>query len=139
MNARSLTPVDLDAATVRDLMRLPGLPDVVAVAAWKSDELRITVRRSATGWAHIAVKRQDGGLVRDWRQLQRVKNHLGGEESTAIEVFPPESRLVDTVNEYHLWVLPDDFELPVGFSRRSVLGPDEAVEYRQPGESQRAF
>jgi hypothetical protein len=40
----------------------------------------------------------------DWRDLQAIKNQLCGDEAEAIQLFPAESRVVDTANQYHLWV-----------------------------------
>jgi hypothetical protein len=47
-----------------------------------------------------------------WYDMQRIKNELFGPERVAVEVFPKESRLVDQANMWHLWVLPEGFELP---------------------------
>ena len=35
-------------------------------------------------------------------------------DRVAVEVYPPESQLVDDADLYHLWVLPAGFELPFG-------------------------
>jgi hypothetical protein len=43
----------------------------------------------------------------DWRHFQAIKNQLCGEERLAVEIYPPESQLVDEANEYWLWVLPE--------------------------------
>ena len=63
---------------------------------------------------HLVVRRHDRKPVRLWADMQRVKNELLGQERLAIEVFPPESQLIDAANCYHLWVLPEGFELPFG-------------------------
>ncbi len=47
----------------------------------------------------------DGGL--SWDDLQEVKNAIWGREVVAIEVYPPESRRVDSGNWRHLWRLRD--------------------------------
>lgn len=56
---------------------------------------------------HLSIKRIDKQPMREWRDLQRIKNELIGEEFEAVEVFPKESQLVDTSNQYHLWAFPD--------------------------------
>jgi len=53
----------------------------------------------------IAIQRRDGAAVQDWRDLQAIKNELFGAEHEAIELYPAESRVVDTQNQFHLWVL----------------------------------
>ncbi|MDJ0631065.1 MAG: hypothetical protein QNJ44_22600 [Rhodobacter sp.] len=40
-----------------------------------------------------------------WPEMQRIKNELAGEGSTAVEVYPPQSELVDGADMYHIWVL----------------------------------
>ena len=53
----------------------------------------------------IAIQRRDGAAVQDWRDLQAIKNELFGAGHEAIELYPAESRVVDTQNQFHLWVL----------------------------------
>jgi hypothetical protein len=57
----------------------------------------------------------------DWRHFQRIKNELCGPEREAVEIYPAESRLVDTANEFWLWVLPEGERLPFGFNERRVI------------------
>lgn len=56
-------------------------------------------------WWHLSIRRQDRAPVRDWRDLQRIKNELVDPEAEAIELFPAESRLQDTANQFHLHVV----------------------------------
>ena len=58
------------------------------------------------GAIHLSIRHQNRKAIRDWRHFQRIKNELVGAEREAIEIFPPESQLVDTANQYHLFVLP---------------------------------
>lgn len=76
---------------------------------------------------HISLKRRDRHVVHDWRHLQAIKNEIFGPERMAFEIYPPESKLVDTANQYHLWVLPESFELPFGFDEQ-LLSSDYQVE-----------
>ena len=69
---------------------------------------------------HLSIKRRDRETIHDWRDLQEIKNQLCGAEREAIELYPAESRRVDSANQYHLWVFPDGFRLPVGFTERYV-------------------
>ena len=59
------------------------------------------------GGLHLSIRHNERKAVRDWRHFQRIKNELAGAEREAVEIFPPESQLVDTSNQYHLWVLPE--------------------------------
>lgn len=64
------------------------------------------------GAIHLSIRHNDRRAVRDWRHFQRIKNELAGKEREAIEIFPPESQLVDTANQYHLFVLPVGVSTP---------------------------
>jgi hypothetical protein len=61
---------------------------------------------------HLRVWRIDGGDKITWDELQAVKNEAIEPESTCIEVYPPESELVNDVNLRHLWVVPDGTFIP---------------------------
>ena len=64
------------------------------------------------GAIHLSIRDNKRRAVRDWRHFQRIKNELAGYEREAIEIFPPESQLVDTANQYHLFVLPKGISTP---------------------------
>lgn len=71
---------------------------------------------------HLSIKRVDREAIHDWRVLQAIKNALVGEECEAIELYPAESRLIDTANQYHLWAFTDpEVRLPFGWQERSVV------------------
>jgi hypothetical protein len=78
---------------------------------------------SAPPFIHLTITRHDGAPCKEWSHLQRIKNELIGPEHEAVELFPAESRLVDAVDQYHLWVHADpSFRFPLGFqTRRFVL------------------
>lgn len=85
----------------------------------------------------LSIKRRDKAPVHDWRDLQAVKNLIVGPEHEGFEVYPAEARLVDTANQYHLWVFLDvKVRLPVGFGEREVLNADQAAAV---GATQRDF
>jgi len=92
------------------------------------------------GWPNmiwLSIKRTDQEAIHDWRDLQTIKNQIVGPENEAVEVYPAESRMVDTANQFHLWVFTDPtIKLPFGFQMRSVTGPDMAKMY---GGKQRPF
>ena len=85
----------------------------------------------------LSIKRRDRESIHDWRDLQAIKNMIVGEEHEGFEVYPAESRLVDTANQFHLWVFADAaVRLPVGFREREVTGAPEAAAV---GAKQRDF
>lgn len=98
---------------------------------WINDVYQVNVRRHEGGVnaegdefppiIHLSIKRRDKAPVIDWRDKQQIKNELTSPEFEAIELFPAESRLVDTANQYHLWVFADaSLRIPVGFPGRLV-------------------
>jgi hypothetical protein len=86
----------------------------------------------------LSIKRRDKAPAKDWRHFQRIKNELVGAENEAIEIYPAESRLVDTANQYHLWVFKDPtFRIPMGFNNgRKTMEPEHA---ERTGAKQRGF
>lgn len=68
---------------------------------------------------HLSIKVHDKQAHHDWRDLQRIKNEICGPECDAVEIYPAESKLVDTANQYHLTVFRD-YKLPFGFQSRLV-------------------
>lgn len=61
---------------------------------------------------HLMVQSEGGAL--GWAEKQKIKSELAGAHRLAVEVFPPEVSLVDQADVFHLWVLPDGFQLPFG-------------------------
>src|SRR5262249_2281454 len=61
--------------------------------------------RSVPPFIHLNIHRLDGQPCKEWWHFQQIKNELVGPEFEAVELFPAESRLVDSGNEYHLWVV----------------------------------
>jgi hypothetical protein len=88
----------------------------------------------------LSIKRNDREPIHDWRSLQEIKNTVVGKENEAFEIYPAESRLVDTSNQYHLWVFKDKGNrLPVGWTERLVMDERKArkvgAKQRKLGES----
>ncbi len=83
---------------------------------------------------HLSIKRIDREPIMDWRDLQAIKTQLCGAEAEAIQLFPAESRVVDTSNQYHLWVFMK------GSGRkfpRLPLGWDTGMQTDTPGANAR--
>ncbi|UWS78504.1 hypothetical protein N1037_14645 [Phaeobacter sp. G2] len=51
---------------------------------------------------HLWVE-HDGSI--SWDKLQEIKNQVWGSETAAIEVYPPQSRVVNNKTIRHLWRL----------------------------------
>ena len=52
---------------------------------------------------HLQIEAHDHSATHDWRDFQRLKTEILGEEEEALELYPAESCLVDDRNAYHLW------------------------------------
>lgn len=89
----------------------------------------------------LSISRKDRKTIRDWRHLQRIKNELVGPECEGMELFPAESRLVDTSNQFHLFCSPDPtFRFPWGYQEREVMDREElAADPDAQGAVQRPF
>lgn len=98
---------------------------------WKNDRYVVSVRRHPEeGYViEISIRRVDRGYARDWRDFQRIKNEVAGPEIEAIELFPAESRLFDTANQYWLWCFPPGEQCPCGWPERHVTGSAAAERF----------
>jgi len=118
---------------VPDLIEKLGLVErliqhVGAPQIFSNDIYTVRVRNAAP-FIQLDICRCDGETRTSWREFQQIKNELVGPECEGVELFPAESRLVDTSNQYHLWVNPDPtYRFPLGYDRRMVL--DKPVVYR---------
>lgn len=81
----------------------------------------VLVRTVETEWGpviHAAMRNAlgPGGTGTDipWAEMQKIKNELFGRERVGVEVFPKESELIDAANMYHIWILPENMNLPFG-------------------------
>ena len=71
---------------------------------------------------YLSIKRNDKEAIRSWSDFQEIKNMIikDGKDRYALEIYPPEDRLVNTANQYHLWVMPKGLDLGFGFTKRRV-------------------
>lgn len=90
----------------------------------------------------LSIKTRDKAAYHDWRDFQRIKNELVGSHFEAVELYPSEKRLVDTANQFYVFVFPElqfpSNQFPFGFRDRLVseIGLPEAPNTRQrPFES----
>lgn len=113
---------------------------------WANDRYRVAVKYltedqlpgfdgvphgTRDGWVHLSIHSRNRRPVADWRHFQQIKNDIMGPDREAVELYPDEKRLVDTANEYHLWVLPSGSWLPVGFTERMVSSAQPGGKGRQ--------
>jgi hypothetical protein len=106
------------------------MPD--GAECWHNDVYSVTVRRNPSGWAffggpwvQIGISCQDGEARHDWRDFQKIKNDICGDDWEAIELYPRESRLLDPSNYYMLWCAPD---IPIGkFEGRVICDAHDCI------------
>ena len=87
---------------------------------WVNDKYQVNIDRSIvsnnTSWIHLSIKTHNKEPARDWREFQQIKNELVVPEHEGIELYPADSRVVDTSNQFHIWVLADPkIRMPVGW------------------------
>lgn len=106
---------------------MASMHDEESAELWRNDLYQVQKRHLTLNIVHLNIRRVDGGpIMRDWRHFQRIKNELIGEECEAIELYPAESRLVDTSNKYHLIGCADPtFRFPFG----DIFGGKRDVSY----------
>lgn len=82
---------------------------------------------------HLSIKRHDREPMNDWRVMQRIKTEIAGAEAEGMELYPAESRVVDTANQYHLWVLIGAGPLPFGFQAGARTDNESGGSRQRPG------
>lgn len=91
---------------------------------WVNNRYVVIRKEMDNGYTWLSIRHVDRKPIRDWRHFQRIKNELCGKEREGFELYPADSRLVDEANQYHLWVLPEGEQIPIGWNVRYV-GDDE--------------
>lgn len=117
---------------------IPGHPEI---ENYRNSRYQVQVRRytdpAIGACVHLSIKLHDKCATHDWRDLQRIKNELLGLEEEAVEIYPAESRLCDSANQYHLWSAVGK-SAPFGFVERLVTSDQVSVEGFDPSR-QRPF
>lgn len=129
---------ELDAAHVSDKLAQSEI-----VEKWGNSDYRVSVipwpalkiNGHSTPVVQLSISRVDRTAARDWRDFQRIKNQLVGPDCEAIELYPAESRLVDTANQFHLWCVAEPlFRFPFGYTSRLVTGESGGGAVQRPLE-----
>ena len=72
-----------------------------------------------------------------WLSIRRqIKNFICGKTREAIQLYPSEDRLIDTANQYHLIVFPQDVLIPFGWHVGRTVS-SESVEVNNSKTKQR--
>lgn len=81
--------------------------------AYTNEIFSVLVRELKDGVKHLAVTSLSE-IRPTWPEMQRIKSEIAGEEATAVEVYPPESEVVDDANMYHIWVITGPLSFSLG-------------------------
>ena len=76
---------------------------------WGNDRYTVSVRfldGDRDGFVELSVHNYNRTPHVPWRHLQQIKNEVLGGDREAVQIFPAEDRLVDTANEFWLYVYP---------------------------------
>lgn len=111
------------------LWRITNLPDgIPGSSGWckevrhaQANNLYVVLIRPFTDeqgkrMKHLAI-RTASQLEPPWRDLQRIKNEICGEEATAVQVMPPGSELIDEADMYHMWVISERLPFTLAYRR----------------------
>lgn len=107
---------------------------IVMVFRGKQADWQIHDKELKGQMTYISIKNRDKTSIHDWRHLQQIKNELVGVDCEAVEIYPNEDRLVDTANQYHLFVFPKDYKIPFGWNTRSVIKEELKGGYNKTGQ-----
>ena len=107
-----------DQMKLNDITREQAIEALRADEFWRNDTYGAAIkhfqsRSPFVPTTQLNLWRHDDGTVRDWYDLQRIKNDVLGVDVEAFELYPAESRLVDTANSYHLWAFPAGYRIPL--------------------------
>ena len=121
-------PFQLLNVSAQELSQYPDAADDGPVGEiWINNLYQVIIRRHQSthqgqcDMIHLSIRSLDRHAQHDWRHFQRIKNELLGPEIEAVEMYPAESRMVDTSNQFHLWAFDDpNFRFPFGYKDRLV-------------------
>ena len=86
-----------------------ALDQLISDETWGNDRYTVNVHLldgSRDGFVELAVHNHNRTPHVPWRHLQQIKDEVVGADREAVQLFPAEGRLVDTANEYWLYVYP---------------------------------
>ena len=104
---------------------------------WLNNKYQVNIRHLSNGWTWLSIKRLDKKSIHDWRDLQTIKNKLTSSDREGLELYPDENRLVDSSNQYHIWVMPKGEKFPFGFQGRLIVKGHKGGHFK--GSGQRDF
>lgn len=89
-------------------------PTGKVVDVWVNETYQVFKNIQDSGLIYLSIKRNDRLPIRNWQHMQQIKNDICGREAEGCELYPAMSRLADSANQYHMWVLPNLEKFPFG-------------------------
>ena len=109
------------------------LVELETAEMWTNDQYVVVVTRREDGTVEeLSIRREDRRAAHDWRDFQRIKTEIAGAETEGFEIYPAESRLMDTANQYYLFCLRPGERVPAGY-----IGGRNVTESSLAGSGQR--
>lgn len=101
--------------------RWPSDSDPSRIAVFVSKDFLAQVFSEPPG-SRVSVNRVQAGSAGwkadiSWDELQRVKREIGMGDAWAVEIYPPESQVVNVANMRHLWVYGLDSSPGFGWTK----------------------
>lgn len=120
---------------------MPGLPQE---QVFVNSRYQVSVKKRVAPppfgkYIELSIKTRDREAFHDWRDFQRIKNELVGEEFEGLELYPAEDRLVDTANQYYMHVFMPKYpngHFPFGYQTRLVAGEGVFGSKQRPFETE---
>lgn len=93
----------------------------VLVYDWPSEKSGMVAPEGWPKIVNLSMKLNTREPWHDWREFQRVKNELCGTACWAFELYPPQDALVDTANQYHMWIFPPGYDFPIQLEQTPIV------------------
>lgn len=84
------------------------------------------------GWPSIlelSLKLNSREPWHDWRDFYRIKSEVCGTGCQGVEIYPAHSELVDSANQYHMFVFEPGAQLPFGLLQQPIT--DYSPRYKE--------
>lgn len=81
----------------------------------------------------IRITNTDQSAHHDWREFQRIKNEVAGDDWCGYELYPPEQHLIDNANFFMLYAVPPAAESPFLAKRGREVHDEDKTRQRRLG------
>lgn len=120
---RAAIPAENEAEAIKKIDEIFE-DEIHKAEVWINDKYQVSVR-DRDPLLHLSIRTNDRSPIFDWRDMQAIKNQIAGPECEGVQLFPAESRMVDSANQYHIWVVKDpEYRFPFGYHNGRVISED---------------